>query len=93
MLYSTLLNGGFTPNPKLYLKRTCTLCVNQEERGTYMAKRKRPKKTTILIKAERKHRITTREEMDSFLHMKNKGASVVPSGKVYKRKEKHPTRY
>ena len=67
--------------------------VREPRRKRYMAKRKRPKKTTILIKAERKHRITTREEMDSFLHMKNKGASVVPSGKVYKRKEKHPTRY
>lgn len=67
--------------------------MNQEERGTYMAKRKRPKKVTVVVKADQKHRITTREEMDSFLHMKNKGASVVPSGKTYKRKEKYPTRY
>lgn len=83
---------GFHPKPQIIFEKNMH-AVREPRRKRYMAKRKRPKKTTILIKAERKHRITTREEMDSFLHMKNKGASVVPSGKVYKRKEKHPTRY
>jgi hypothetical protein len=67
--------------------------VNQEERGTYMAKRKRPKKVTVVFKPEQKHRITTREEMDSFLHMKRKGASMTENGKAYKRKGKYPDRY
>lgn len=58
-----------------------------------MAKRKKQKKTTILIKAERKHRITTREEMDLFLHMKRKGSSMTENGKAYKRKGKYPEQY
>lgn len=58
-----------------------------------MAKRKKQKKVTVVFKPEQKHRITTREEMDSFLHMKRKGASMTENGKAYKRKGKYPERY
>lgn len=47
------------------------------------------KKMTIKIKPEQKVRITTDEEMQSFLHMKRKGASVTKNGKAYQRREKH----
>lgn len=48
-----------------------------------MAKKK---KITIVVKPDAKHRITTQEEMQNFLHMKRKGASTTQNGKAYKRK-------
>ena len=47
------------------------------------------KKITIKIRPEQKVRITTEEEMQMFLHMKRKGASMTKNGKVYRRREKH----
>lgn len=47
---------------------------------------------TIVVKPDAKYRITT-EEMQSFLHMKRKGASTTKNGKAYKRKEKHHKAY
>lgn len=51
-----------------------------------MAKKK---KITIVVKPDAKYRITTEEEMQSFLHMKRKGASTTKNGRAYRRKEKH----
>ena len=47
------------------------------------------KKITIKIRPEQKVRITTEEEMQMFLHMKRKGASMTKNGKAYRRREKH----
>lgn len=44
---------------------------------------------TIVVKPDMKYRITTEAEMQSFLHMKRKGASKTKNAKAYSRKEKH----
>lgn len=43
----------------------------------------------LKIKPSYKYKIGSQEEMQSFLHMKRKGASKTKNAKVYSRKEKH----
>ncbi len=60
-----------------------------------MAKKKKrniTKDGKMIIKIDTKYRITTQEEMESFLHTKRKGASQTKNGRAYRRHDKHKQR-
>lgn len=43
----------------------------------------------VTFKPDRKYKIQSEDEMQLFLHMKRKGASMTKNKKAYNRKQKH----
>jgi len=46
----------------------------------------------VTFKPDRKYKIQSEDEMQLFLHMKRKGASMTKNKKAYNRKQKHKTK-